>query len=81
MLDYQFVLIHKPGSQNSKADFLSRQADHDRGVEDNLNVTLLKPEFFRNLQIQGLNQEILNQIRDKPITEKRNPVKGKQMVN
>ena len=46
MQDYQFVLVHKPGSQNGKADFLSRRADHDRGVEDNLNVTLLKPEFF-----------------------------------
>jgi len=31
-----------------KADALSRQPDHKRGVEnDNSNITLLKPKYFR----------------------------------
>ena len=46
MQDYHFTLHHKPGKQNAKADYLSRRADHERGVNDNKNITLLKPEFF-----------------------------------
>ena len=30
-----------------KTDLLSRQADHDRGEDDNEGVILLKPEHFR----------------------------------
>jgi hypothetical protein len=45
---FNFHLIHKPGTSMKKADLLSRRADHKRGVEDdNKEVTLLKPEYFR----------------------------------
>src|ERR1700761_4948779 len=32
---------------NKKADLLSRHADHDMGKDDNKDVVLLKPEYFR----------------------------------
>jgi hypothetical protein len=53
------------------ADVLSRRIDHKRGVEDdNKNITLLKPEYFRiraieqgHLLIDGVEKEILSRIR------------------
>jgi len=44
---FNFHLTHKAGTLMKKADALSRQPDHKRGVEnDNSNITLLKPEYF-----------------------------------
>jgi len=44
---FNFHLMHKAGTSMKKADMLSRQPDHTRGVEnDNGNITLLKPEYF-----------------------------------
>ena len=53
-----------------KADALSRRPDHKRGVEeDNKNITLLKPEYFRihalrqgHLLIDGSEKETLSKI-------------------
>lgn len=47
LADYDFALIHRPGSTNTKADLLSRRADHTDGKEDNREVVLLREEFFR----------------------------------
>ena len=44
--DYDFKLLHKPGSQMTKADLLSRWADHAKGEDDNTDVMLLKAEWF-----------------------------------
>ena len=45
---FNFTLIHKAGTTMGKADSLSRRPDHKKGMEDdNKNVTLLKPEFFK----------------------------------
>ena len=41
---------HKPGKTNIKADILSRQADHNRGEDDNKDVTVLKDEWFRRTE-------------------------------
>ena len=54
-----------------KADTLSRQPDHKRGVENNNNnITLLKPEYFQicamcqgHLLIDGSEKETLSKIR------------------
>src|SRR5260221_621829 len=43
---FDFVLTHKPGRQMGRPDALSRQADHLRGAEDNVDCTLLTPEGF-----------------------------------
>jgi len=38
-----------PGKSSTKPDILSRRSDHKEGVEnDNENVMLLKPEFFKS---------------------------------
>ena len=41
---------HKPGKTNIKADILSRRADHNRGEDDNKDVTVLKDEWFREME-------------------------------
>ena len=41
---------HKPGKSNVKADILWRQADHNRGEDDNKDVTVLRDEWFRRVE-------------------------------
>ena len=48
--EYNFTMHHKPGKTNIKADILSRQADHNRGEDDNKDVTILKDEWFRRIE-------------------------------
>ncbi|SJL01314.1 uncharacterized protein ARMOST_04634 [Armillaria ostoyae] len=47
LAEYHFVLKHKPGTANVKADLLSRCSDHDQGEDDNGDITVLSPEHFR----------------------------------
>ena len=65
MSGYDFTLHHRPGALNRKADLLSRRADHDQGKDDNKDVVLLKPEFFRSQEIilEGIDEELTNQIK------------------
>ena len=44
--DYNLKIVPKAGKEMKKADILSRQADYERGENDNKNVTLLKSEWF-----------------------------------
>jgi hypothetical protein len=47
---FDFTLRHRPGRTMVKADALSRRSDHRHGIEnDNSEVTLLKPEWIRQL--------------------------------
>ena len=48
--EYNFTMHHKPGKTNIKADILSRRADHNRGEDDNKDVTVLKNEWFRRIE-------------------------------
>src|SRR6266446_7013192 len=43
---FDFVLTHKLGRQMGRPDALSRGVDHPRGVEDNMDCTLLTLEVF-----------------------------------
>ena len=63
--EFDFVLSHRAGALNKKADLLSRRADHDQGKGDNENVVLLKPEYFRSQEIviEGPEAEIMSQIK------------------
>jgi hypothetical protein len=45
LADYNFTLIHFPGTAN-KADALSRRPDYPQGEEDNDNITVLPPHLF-----------------------------------
>src|SRR5882757_5305197 len=69
--EYFFTLHHKPGRVNDAPDALSRRPDHREGVEnDNSNVVLLKPEFFKinaakrgQLNLEG-EKSLLRSIRN-----------------
>jgi hypothetical protein len=50
---FHFTLHHRPGKTSLKPDALSRRPDHGKGENDNEDVTLLKPSFFK---IQALKQ-------------------------
>jgi hypothetical protein len=44
---FDFVLVHRPGKDNGRADALSRRANHRiSDSDDNRGVTVLKPEQF-----------------------------------
>ena len=48
--EYNFTMHHKPRKTNVKADILSRRVDHNRGEDDNKDVTVLKDEWFRRIE-------------------------------
>ena len=61
LADYNFKLIHKSATQMKKADLLSRQADLDV-ASDNKDVILLDASLFRQVTIEGLDQQFLKRI-------------------
>jgi len=50
--EYDFQLIHKPGSSQKKMDVLSHRPDHTQGKNNNADQTLLKGEWFRSVVTQ-----------------------------
>ena len=70
--EYNFTLHHKPGKTNVKADLLSRRSDHKRGENDNEDITMLKPEWFRHMKvsIEGQVKEFVEQINKAMIKRK-----------
>ncbi|SJL18406.1 uncharacterized protein ARMOST_21995 [Armillaria ostoyae] len=56
LAEYHFVLKHKPGTANVKADLLSRRSDHDQGEDDNGDITILSPEHFRAMIMPPANE-------------------------
>ncbi|SJL16077.1 uncharacterized protein ARMOST_19593 [Armillaria ostoyae] len=53
---YHFVLKHKPGTANIKADLLSRRSDHDQGEDNNNDIIVLSPEHFRAMIMPMLSE-------------------------
>ena len=63
--DYDLKIIPKAGKEMKKADILSRQANYERGENDNKNVTLLKPEWFIwDITTNFLDLELVQRIKD-----------------
>src|SRR5258706_3577019 len=54
---FDFILTHKPGRQMGRPDALSRQADHLRGADDNMDFTLLTPEVFELSAMEAITLE------------------------
>ena len=63
LAEYHFVLCHKPGALNKKADLLSRHDNYDQGKEDNHNIIVLQPTHFRAL-IMPTTTELHDKIKD-----------------
>lgn len=68
---FDFELHHRPGKSSLKPDALSRRADHGKGENDNENLVLLKPEFFKiqafkrgHVLISGDEKGFLAEIRN-----------------
>jgi transposase InsO family protein len=56
LADYNFILVHIPGTTN-KADALSRRSDYDDGSKDNQDVTVLPPHLFtRAMTLSSLDE-------------------------
>ncbi|CDO77880.1 hypothetical protein BN946_scf184690.g1 [Trametes cinnabarina] len=51
--DFDFILLHKPGKSMTKPDALSRRPDHFGSDDQNEDVVVLKPEWFRITAIDG----------------------------
>ena len=47
--EFEFIIKHRSGKSNSKADILSRHADHKSEGPDNTGVILLKEEMFTRI--------------------------------
>jgi len=61
MTHFDFVLYHKPGKMIQAKDPLSRQADHEMGIDlDNMNQVLLKPEFFAINVLEATHESPIN---------------------
>jgi len=61
MTHFDFVLYHKLGKTIQAEDPLSRQADHEMGIDlDNMNQVLLKPEFFAINALEATHESPIN---------------------
>jgi hypothetical protein len=59
LAEYHFTLHHKPGTSNTKPDFLSRPPGLDKGEKDNENVILLPEHHFCSLHLNLQNAELI----------------------
>jgi len=61
MTHFDFVLYHKPEKTMQTEDPLSRQADHEMGINlNNTNQVLLKPEFFAINALEATHESPIN---------------------
>jgi hypothetical protein len=63
LAEFNFNLLHKPGSSMVCADALSRRPDYDKGLADNDCITVLKPECIRRSSVEYLPSSLVNDIR------------------
>ncbi len=56
LAEYHFILWHKPGTLNKKADLLSQRDNHNQGKEDNHNIVVLQPAHFHALIMPTMNE-------------------------
>ena len=58
---FDFVLYYKLEKTMQVEDPLSRQADHEMGIDlDNTNQVLLKPEFFAINALEATHESLIN---------------------
>ena len=75
--EFPFLLVHKPGAQMKKPDFLTRRSDFKTGENNNADVILLKDEFFANtIQVEPIAEELMKRILQAPNNRDRSVVKA-----
>src|SRR5271170_7781618 len=52
--DYNFRLLHRKGTQNKKADILSRRLGHEQGDDDNRDIIALPEDLFSTMTIRSI---------------------------
>src|SRR6202453_4683758 len=69
-------MTYRKGALSTKVDLLSRQSDYDRGENDNDNIILLKPEYFRiatlsqgHILINAKETPLLSEIRKSKVCD------------
>ncbi|SJL08498.1 uncharacterized protein ARMOST_11862 [Armillaria ostoyae] len=73
LAEYHFVLKHKPGTANVKADLLSRRSDHDQGEDDNGDIMVLSPEHFQAMimpTVSKTHERVRTATRQKELWDK-----------
>ncbi|SJL06860.1 uncharacterized protein ARMOST_10202 [Armillaria ostoyae] len=73
LAEYHFILKHKPGTANVKADLLSRRSNHDQEEDDNGDITVLSPEHFQAMimpTISETHEQVKTIIRQKELWDK-----------
>jgi hypothetical protein len=63
LAEFNFELVHKPGSSMICADALSRRPDFDKGGDDNTDITLLKAEHIRRHEITYHTNSLVDEIK------------------
>lgn len=75
--DYDFQLSHRPGALMTKADLLSRRADHYQGEDYNRDVVLLKPEVFAGeIVLEALDADFVRRAKRSAQNRDREVVKA-----
>ena len=65
ILDFDFTVKYILGTSNILADTLSRMTGFETGINDNKDITLLKPEhFIRNLRSHYPEEDLVKEIRE-----------------
>src|SRR6202453_1886704 len=74
---FNFLMTYRKGALSTKVDLLSRRSDHDWGENDNDNIILLKPEYFRiaalsqgHVLINAEETPLLSEIRKSKVYDK-----------
>ena len=61
--EFNFSLLHKPGSSITCTDTLSRRPDYDKGTGDNDCITLLTPDHICRSSAEYQSSSIVEEIR------------------
>jgi hypothetical protein len=77
LANYDFELVHKPGTQMKKVDILSRRIDYKPDGTDNEDVVVLKGEWFRKIEFSTVNEPDLDNI----IKEIKEKTKNKEKID
>ena len=57
LMEYNFQLVHILGKKNGHTNTFSRCPDYDQGDNDNKNLTVLPPKFFKKVYTNMITRD------------------------